>query len=428
MKKKLSIIAVILVLIAACGFAYYASGNELSYFANYGTNFRRNVNAIAQRFNWSLPQPVQEFLDQTPEPTQEPEFDWASLMTPEPTQEPIEEELLESLQPTKNPALASVPLALDHASSAQYARFGKYILCATETSLTAYNTAGEEQWRMDIQISDPILSTAGNYILLAERGGTKVEVYKKQKRILSTRIDSNIAGGSISTRGDAVLVTEKNSYKGSVIVFNNNGQEVYRWNSGTYSVLSASISSFSRRLAVSLLNTEGGASSKIMFFKLKDSESYQTVDFPNAVVFDLRYDGEILNAISDNKITGLSTGGKVKWEYEYTQKTLNHYAFGDDGSKLCVFDNNNAAEITLITGGGRERSITTSEVLPDLVDIHDGYIAYNNGRDLIFSTLSGKIQSRYMCSRDIQKLYILDSSNVLVVYSSSLEFVKLSKG
>ena len=93
-----------------------------------------------------------------------------------------------------------------------------------------------------------------------------------------------------------------------------------------------------------------------------------------------------------------------------------------------MFDNNNAAEITLITGGGRERSITTSEVLPDLVDIHDGYIAYNNGRDLIFSTLSGKIQSRYMCSRDIQKLYILDSSNVLVVYSSSLEFVKLSKG
>ncbi len=442
-KKVISILIVLIVLAGACFYAYYASGNSFSYFDNYAENFKRNVNALVQRFDIQLPEPVENFLTATPEPTEDPVI--AAILrgeTPppdgilgdsdaagaDPSATPAETATpIPTPKPEKSSLVSSVPVALENAGTAQYARYKGDILCATQTTLTAYDHNGKAAWQVNIHASQPILRTAGSYILIAEKGGKRVELYKGQKRVFSLDSPDEIEIASVSSRGDVVLVTKKLYYKGSVAVYNKNGEEVYRWNSGTFNILDASVSPGGRRLAVSLLNTDNGADSRILFFKLDQADSYKTVDLEKVIAFDLEFYGETLNVYTDTKILGISTGGNISWTYDFGGRTLTHYAAEDNGNKLCIFDNNNAAEAVVLSAGGRVRSTVKSDVLPDFADADSGCIAYNNGRNLIFSSRSGRTQASYTCSRDIQKAYIFDSSHVLLVYNSSLEFVKLAR-
>lgn len=175
------------------------------------------------------------------------------------------------------------------------------------------------------------------------------------------------------------------------------------------------------------MNTDNGADSRILLFKLDQADSYKSVDIEKAICFDIDFYGETLNVYTDTKIMGINTSGNISWTYDFGGKTLNHYAVEASGNKLCIFDNNNAAEAITLSVGGRVRSTVKSDVLPDFADAHSGCIAYNNGRNLVFSSRSGGRKAVYTGSRDIQKAYIFDSSHVLLVYNSSLEFVKLAR-
>lgn len=451
-KKVISILLVLIALSAACFYAYYASGNSFSYFENYADNFKRNVNAIVQHFDISLPEKIEDFLTATPVPTEDPEIaailggqippdtgaleDGASgsgneegvpsSLSPGTSTQPPPSPV-PTPKPEKSALVSSVPVALENAGTSEYARYKGKILCATQTDLTAYDHSGNVSWRVNIHAGTPILRTAGSYILIAEKGGKRVELYNGKKRVFSLDSADEIEIASVSSRGDVVLVTKKLYYKGSVIVYNKKGEEVYRWNSGTYNILDASVSPSSRRLAVSLLNTDNGADSRLLLFKLDQADSYKSLDIEKAIAYDIEFYQETLNVYTDAKIMGITTSGNISWTYDFEGKTLNHYAAEPSGNKLCIFDNNNAAEAVALSAGGRVRSTVKSDVLPDFADAHSGCIAYNNSRNLIFSSRSGRTQATYTCPRDIQKAYIFDSSHVLLVYNSSLEFVKLAR-
>lgn len=439
MKKK--VIGTLLLLLALAGisiFAYYASGNSIAYFDNYSTNFRRNISALTQHFHIDVPAKVEEFLTATPTPTEDPEI--AAILageappgisTPIPGEKPEPAEPSPTPIPTPKPEktslVSSVPVALENAATAQYVRYKSNVLCAAQTTLSAYNTDGTISWQVPIHAADPILKTAGNYILIAEKGGTLVELYNGKNQVFSTNTSDEIEMAALSSRGDVVLVTKKLYYKGSVVVYNKKGEEVYRWNSGSYTILDASISPTDRRLAVSLLNTDEGADSRIHLFRLDEKESYKTIDIKDAIAFDVEFYREVLNVYTDTKILGISTGGNISWEYPFEGRTLMRYTAEADGKKLCVFDNNNTLELIILSAGGRVRSNIKSDAQPDFVDLCGSYLAYNSGRNLIFSNGSGRSKATYTCTRDIQKAYIFDSSHVLLVYSSSLEFVKLNR-
>lgn len=432
MKKKIiGLLIVLAVLAASLGFAYYASGNSFSYFDNYAKNFKRNVHALAQYFDIQLSPAVEHFLTSTPEPTEDPEI--AAILRGElpplthapetsPTPTPIP-----TPKPERSSLVSSVPAAMENAATAEYARYDNLILCATPTTLTAYTKTGEVSWQVNIHAATPILKTAGKYILIAEKGGTRVELYNGKKRVFSVNAADEIEIATLSANGDVALVTKRQYYKGSVVVYNKNGEEVYRWNSGTYNILDASISPSRRRLAVSLLNTDKGADSRILLFKLNEADSYKTIDIEDAIAYDIEFYAETLNVYTDTKILGISTGGSISWTYDFDGKVLNRYAADADGNKLCIFDSNNTTEAITLSAAGRTRATVKSDVLPDFADTHSGCIAYNNGRNLIFSSRSGRTQATYTCPRDIQKAYIFDSSHVLLVYNSSLEFVKLAR-
>lgn len=315
-------------------------------------------------------------------------------------------------------------IALEHAATGNFSHYRGGIIGVTETEIAFYNVKGEKKWAEPIQISMPVLRGDGNFVLVFEKEGKRFSVYNGEKKLFSKTIDGVIKNGTISDNGDAVIVFEKEGYKGSVLVYNKSGEEVYLWNSGKYGVLDADISK-SRKLAVSLLDTEKTVSSKIYFFDMGKTDVDESVDLENSIAFDIVFNEDMLEVYTDNKIFGVSTRGKIKWDYDLKNKKLAKYAMSEGGTKAVVFDKDNASEVSLISSAGKEKKTIKTDVLPDIVDIMNERILYNDGRTLIMTSLSGELLARHTCSRDIKDAYLIDKNNVFIVYNSSLEFLSM---
>ncbi len=434
MKKKGGIIIIIIALFLIA-FAFFSSDVGSNFFTNYGVNFKKNVNSIFKTLNITLPRGWQDFLDDVP---QEPQTEYDLLKQEyEEQQKEIEkqkqEEENQADQQSKkdneeynatNIEHTGKNIALENASSARYARFLDGILCARETTLTLYSDKGEKKWSHHIQISSPVLKIAEDYALLFEKDGKKFTVYHGSKNVYSGSVNGTIKTASISSGGDSVIVFDRDGYKGSIAVYNKSGDEVYLWNSGKYSILDADISP-SRRLAASLLDPSDNLSSKIYFFDISKSDVDDSISLEDAIAFDIAFDQSILNVFTDNKVMGISSGADEKWSYDSKEKNITKYSMSPGGTKVVVFDNKNSSEITLLSAGGSQKNIITSEVLPDVADISDSRLLYNAGRTLILTNLSGEVLSKYTCSRDIKKAYIINSDNIFIVYNSSIEFLNV---
>lgn len=424
MKKKYNILLLIFILLLAGGFTIYASGIKIPYLENYGTNFRRNIKGITDKFGIKLPQFADDFLSKTPEPlTTEEKLAIIEKMEQENTT--IETSPAPSIPVQTEPPISasSKIIAQKDAYAAAYAVYNSKLLCAIDTTLTCYNSDGSESWKNDVQISSPILKTSGNYILLAEKDSYKIYLFRGKQKLWEIKSEHPIISADVSKNGDVTVISDKPHSKGIISVYNRKGKTIFQWTSGKYEVLDADISPSSRHLAVSMLNTENGADTKLSFFNLKEAESFNSADITDSIVFDIEFCGETLNAIADNKIIGLDADGNIQWTKEFNEKILHRYNIENTGYKVCVFDNSNVSEINVISSHGNNKSNFESQAFPDNICISNGYLLYSNDRTLVFSSLSGKNQKKYNCTRDIYKIFILDGNNLLVVYNSSLEFI-----
>lgn len=444
MKKKLIAAAAVTAVIAAAAVIYVKTDISIPFIDNYAQNFTDNINAISEKLKYKAAElkfnreerkkdaaedtPSDAVTDETVTggaPADDTEAaDTVDISSAE--QQTGETGAPEEAQPVKSLELACEPIALSNASTARYAAYKGYILCVTENSITAYDKNGNVKWSTDIQISSPVLRASGNYILVFEQGGKKAEVYTEKKKCYSIDSEDNILTGDISSSGDAVFVTEKTYFKGSVAVYNKNGEEIFRWNSGKDSVIDADISA-SRRLAVALLNTGGTITSKVSFFDVTKPESDKNAEFDGSLIFDVEFNGDSLTAYADDKLISLSGNGKTSWVCNYEEKTLSGYSSEESGINLLSFDNNNNAELAVVLPNGKVQNIISSEILPVCTDISSGYALYGGRRELFLTRLSGTLTARFTASRDIAKAYIIDSEHIMVVYGSSIEFLKAVK-
>lgn len=419
MKKKIGIVAIIAVLVCAVGFAFFMSNTGSEFLKNYGSNFKSNMNTIMKKLNI----PVKE--EKTAEERQYDELVKQYEEEKQKKQEEIDKktEADDKEHQSTNIDYSGENIAFDGAQNAKFSKYSGGVLAVDETKMTFYNKNAKEKWSENLQMSSPVLKVGGSNILIFERDGKKFAMYNASKKIYEKSVDGTIKNASVSAGGDVVLVYDRGNYKGSIGVYNKSGDEVYLWNSGKYSVISADISE-SRRVGAALLDADNGVSSKIYFFNIEKSGVDAELDLADSIAFDVDFCSDTLNVYADNAIYGISGSAKVKWTYELGEKKITHYAMSAGGTKALALDNNNTSELGIVSATGKEKTSVKIDVLPDFVDISDNRILYNDERTVIVADMDGNVVSKYSCSRDIKKAYIIDADNIFIVYNSSIEFLK----
>lgn len=312
-----------------------------------------------------------------------------------------------------------VPFENAATSEIQNTRQG--LIVVKSNYMTLFDKKGRTLWETKTSVVNPILKSEGNYIMLAEREGTRVCLFRDRELVFSIDAENDILNAELSSSGDVVLVTKKEFYKNAVCIYNKNGEQVFSWSSGADTIVSADISSSSRTTAVSLINTEERVKSYVMIFDINKAEPYQTIEFTESIIFDTEFVGETLNVVGDNRITGLSRNGDSEWNQIYTGDILNLTECDMDGNRVVVSENNNIPKLKTYSDRGKNKKEVDLEKIPDCIDILDDIVVFNSGRVVIFGNPSNL--EKYITSMDIQNLKVTDKKSFVVVYNNSLEFI-----
>lgn len=314
-------------------------------------------------------------------------------------------------------------VALEEANTTKFAKYNDGIVCAGMNRLFFINKNGETVWDINTAVVNPILQAEGNYILIAERGGKKACLYSGGKLLYDVNDPDPILSAKLSSKGDAVLITDRPSYRGGISVYNRSGSQIFSWASGSDRVICADISASSRRLAVSLLNTEGKAKSVILLFNVNETDSYSKTEIENSVIFDMDFTGKVLNAFGDNCVVGISEKGRIVYQHVLGETQLNHFAVDKNGNKLLFFDDGNMPTINRYNKNGSLKESMVLAGVADYIDIHGKKILYNKGRDVIFGRMNSGSATKYTAAMDIKNLLIVSNNTFVIVYSNSLEVV-----
>ena len=466
MKKTLIIILIIVAVVCGVSYAYIKLDMHIPFIDNYAQNFSDNLFNLKLKLEMKKLERKEELLKQS-ENAQSPEGEVISEEINEenvseqtPPQEKIEENKPEEkkenvAQPGKNDIkehkevkisktqkkdeegnLIEVltrklvqtchPIPVSYAASARYARFDTGIVFVSENQMSLYDKKGEVRWNSATNISDPVLKTNGDYALLWETDGQNAVVYKNRKQIYSIQSENKIITGYISAVGECVLVTQKPYYKGEVIVFNKSGEIIYSRSFGSENIMAAAISD-TRRLAVALMSVDTEANSKVAFFDINKTDEDCNIIYKDTIIYDMEFNSNSLIAYADGKMMSIRPNAKEDWVYNYGEKILNRYMRGSRDTRMLMFDNQNNAELSVISLNGRETHKISTEVIADFGDIYNGYIIYNSERNLYLAQLDGTLLAKYVASRDIKKAYFIDDDNILVVYNTSFEFLHIER-
>lgn len=312
-------------------------------------------------------------------------------------------------------------MPFENASGSVYGVTESGVITARANYISQMNKKGEVIWETATSISEPVLDVNGNYIVIADSNGKGICLYYRNKLAYSVQAENPILTVNVSSDGDTVVTTNKEFFKGAVEVFNKTGRRIFSWNSGSEYVMDASISPSTRRLAVSLLNTDENAKTNIRFFNIKDGKEYYTGTLENSVTLSSRFINGYLDITADNCIAGLKTGGETKWYEKFDENKLSGFAVDTRGNKIISAESDTAALILVYAEGGKLLTQFEVDTLPDSVDIQGRNILYNSGRSIYFG-VPGK-EKNFTASMDIKNLKIIDSSSCLVVYNNSLEFI-----
>ncbi|MCD8391587.1 MAG: DUF5711 family protein [Firmicutes bacterium] len=319
----------------------------------------------------------------------------------------------------------SVIIPYDYANTASYAEYSGGVVCAATNDLRYINSNGEVEWECATSVIDPILVTAGKYIFLAQEGGTKICLYEGGSLVFDTDTENNILTADVSKNGDSVLVTDKDMYNGCIEAYNKRGECIYMWSSGDMNVLDASISPSSRNIAAVMINTDSEVYSAVRIFDIEKEGVKNETIFEDTLLFDVKYIKDTANAFGDNAVVGVSSKGKTVFNITFENAPILHYTYDEKGNKLICAELNGIPTLMLFNAGGKQKGSAAADEIPSFLGVTSKYTMYNYGRDIILGKLGASKLSKYTAGMDIKDLIMADNDTFFVVYSNSLQLIRM---
>lgn len=324
----------------------------------------------------------------------------------------------------------NLPKILISSSSDQncYAYKGN-ILILENNVLTAYNSNGNEEYKIDIEISNPIFEVAGDYLGIAEKNGKKIYLISNKNIVWQKELEEDILDITINENGYLAVTTTGAIYKTIIQVFDNDGTKQFtKFLSSTY-VIDMSISPDSKYLAIAEANFSGiliQSNIKIISMEKAKNEEKDSVEktYQNTngdLIVNIKYHSkDVLTCVYDNHIDIIKDDVNTTISDFNNEETL----FVELNDKIVKIIKRNSQIYLKIMNTSSDSSKEYEINEPKEICAYEDIIAINLGSEVLFYNNSGWLIKRYYASQEINKI-ILSNNLAGIVYNDKIELVSL---
>lgn len=330
----------------------------------------------------------------------------------------------------------STTINFDDEVSTKIFSYDKYIAILDKNTFSTYNSFGNKVFDININLTDPISSSANRFICLAEKNGQKIYLINGQNIAWQGNVEGNISKVCVNKNGYFSVIVSGTSYKSVIITFDPSGKELFKTFLSNTLATDVSISNDNKYLALSEIDYSGAAmQSNIKILSIEESQKKASNAFEyiypassNSIINTIKYNSKnrlvcmyddsihIIYNNSNSKLLDISNKNDLFIDINLDDVILK-ISEDEDG----LFSGNSAHLINAFSGKEALYNIKGS---PKTVYCSNNTIAINLGSQIDFINSSGwliKKYSSYQEAKDIK----LASGIAGIVYKNKVEIINL---
>ena len=315
--------------------------------------------------------------------------------------------------------------------------FNRTIGILNNNDFRIYNRSGSKVRTLSVEITTPIFASKNRFLAIAEDRGRKLYLINGRDIAWENTVDGNISQIHVNKNGFVAVTVVDTSYRTVVVMFNRNGNEMFRTYLSTTRVTDVAISKDNRYLALAEIDTSGILiQSSIRIISIdkaktnpEDSIIRRIESDVNDLLVGIQYtDRNRLIAKYTNKINVIDSKGDVKNIVDNADKKiifssirLSNHAVNIEEAASEQFKANSVLSIVNV-GSGRKREYVANQLTKELYT-RDNVIAINLGTEVEFVGTNGRLRRRYMSNQEITNITV--SRGIAgIIYRDRVEIVR----
>ncbi len=302
------------------------------------------------------------------------------------------------------------------------------MLMLNNEGIYAVDKSGREIWTMVAAATSPYAMVKGEKILLADLNGRKLRTFQGEKMVSEIETQNEILSARVNKNGYIAVSTGELGYKGLVVLYDDNGKEVFRWHSGSGYIGAIDISA-NNRLAVSQLVTDKEEIfSRILIINPKSEEEPKCIAELKGIVTKLQHaESGVLVALSNNGLYGYKRSGKEKFRVDFSGRRLLRCNIENQNNMVLAFDSGlNSTILESYSSGGKLRGSVDTGGEVSAIDVNGECIVAVSHDKIIRLNPKGSVIKEIKISRDIKTIKIFnDRRKILALGDGGAEIINI---
>lgn len=260
--------------------------------------------------------------------------------------------------PIAQKTISSIPYNISPSSG--FVVYKDSVLMYGKEGIKSINAKGKVEWQINNAMNAPFVSVNGDYILLADSGGKKIYIYKRDKLVQEAVMPYSVLNAKAGNSGNFVALLDEPYYHAMVTVRSAANEELFLYHLGSAYAIDADISKDGKRVVIATMDEKNNLRSGVLIFDIAQGSPRKTHSFEDVVLANVYYNTDnTVFVVADNKVMGLNVDGDVGWTYDYGGKTLkraiegencitiNLSGSGDSGSRVCQLASSGVEKLML---------------------------------------------------------------------------------
>lgn len=310
---------------------------------------------------------------------------------------------------------------------------GNIVECTT-SYIRAMDSKGNEKWKIDVKLTNPLLLTSNTAILAADIGGTSIVIVSDKDKVYTKSFEGNIINAHINEQGYISVVHEAKGSKSAVTVLDGKGRDIFTSFIAERFAFSSQVLPSGDAVVINSIDTSGvSTDTKVEFFNILGESISPMITLSDALFpfFWGLYDNSVL-AVNESSVICLDKEKGEKWAKEFENgkiisssvsmdklltlalKVKSEEVFGKDRMEIIFLDSSGKTKSTYILDGDVKNLIS-----------YGNMAAVNTGRVACFINDDGKLIGKYNAETTIDKIFFMSRKEAVIITKGKIAIVKI---
>lgn len=315
--------------------------------------------------------------------------------------------------------------------------FNKYIGVLNKNQFIIYGNTGNEEKKLEVQISSPIFDSANRFLVMAEKKGKKAYLITDKEITWETEVEGNIAQVHVNKNGYVAIVITDTSHKTVIAMYNPEGKELFKTYLSSTRTADIAISNDNKHLAIAEVDTSGTMiQSNIKIISIEKASSDPTNSLENTykgeadkLITNITYQDrdklvcmytDCLHIIENKEDKLLMDNENKKMIFQSVELTNNAIGIEEKSSGLFTAD----SVVTIINTENKNTKQYTVNAVAKEIYTYGNRIALNLGTEIEFISTDGWLVKRYVANQEITNI-VMSENMAGIIYRDKIEIINL---